>query len=456
MVVLKFFKKGGIKLDEQLICVLDASVSVDFVNHITGKGLLMSVSPTVDLSRVHLVFPTIVVRQLIDLIKERTDRGAAARMLLKWLRGVVENDIHTMDEIYNLKAPVTRYNGNQLVSVVPVHQNFCKCLNFHPADNDERGQIILTTLAVMMTLKGRRIDGSELRGNVSDILTDRVVLLTNDDGLAVRARERGIRTSRYGYQYPKLYTGRRDLTVPETIYRKFMTDWQVEREVFEQEMPSEAELVTNEFIVMRLAPDSEYWRTGDKTQGIDIRNIGRYDAERGAIVPLKHVESFPVTIRNPGQAMYAEALMHPQIKMVVCTGSAGSGKTYMAKAYLRHEKKSGAEVVEVSLEAEHRRVLPVAQGKHELITTYDGFQDWSPSQVDMMLQRLGEEDKIILTGDTGQIHSPYLDEINNGLVYAGQLLMGSPLVARVSFTEAEVVQHPITAEITQRWRMSRC
>ena len=443
-------------MDEQLICVLDASVSLDFVNHITGKGLLTSASPTVDLSKVHLVFPTIVVRQLIELIKERTDRGAAARMLLKWLRGVVENDIHTMDEIYNLKAPVTRCNGEQLVSVVPVHQNFCRCLSFHPADNDERGQIILTTLAVMMALKERRIDGSELRGNVSDILTDRVVLLTNDDGLAVRARERGIRTSRYGHQYQKLYTGRRDLVVPEAVYRKFMSDRLVERKMFEQEMPLEAELVANEFIVMRPALGGEYWRSGDRTQGIDTHNIGRYDIKKDAIVPLEYAENFPVAVHNPGQAMYAEALSHPEIGMVICTGKAGSGKTYMANAYLHHAEESGAEVVEVSLEAEHRRVLPIARGKHELITTYDGFQDWSPSQVDMMLQRLGEEDKIIITGDTGQIHSPYLDEVNNGLVYAGQLLMGSPLVARVSFTEAEVVQHQITAEITQRWRMSRC
>lgn len=443
-------------MDEQLICVLDASVSLDFVNHITGKGLLTSASPTVDLGKVHLVFPTIVVRQLIDLIKERTDRGAAARMLLKWLRGVVENDIHTMDDIYNLKAPVTRRNGEQLVSVVPVHQNFCRCLSFHPADNDERGQIILTTLAVMMTLKGRRIDGSELRGNVSDILTDRVVLLTNDDGLAVRARERGIRTSRYGYQYPKLYTGRRDIMVSETVYRKFKTDRKVERKVFEQELASETGLVANEFIVMRPMPGGEYWRNGDKAQGPEHWDIGRYDVEKDAIVSLDQADSLPVTIRNPGQAMYAEALMNPQIKVVICSGKAGSGKTYMANAYLRHAEEAGAEVVEVSLEAEHRRVLPVARGKHELITIYDSFQDWTPSQVDMMLQRLGEEDKIILTGDVEQIHSPYLDEINNGLVYAGQLLKDSLLVARVSFTEAEVVQHPITAEITQRWRMSRC
>ena len=422
-------------------------MTVDFVNHITGGKVPPLAPPTVDLSRVHLVIPTIVVRQLTEMVKEKTDRGAAARMFLKWLRGVVENDVHTMDEIYKLQAPVMVQNGGQVISVLPVHQNFCKCLSFHPADNDERGQIILTALAVMMAIKNKRIDGSELRGQVDDILTDRVVLLTNDDGLAIRARERGIRTQKYGYKYPEIYTGRREITVPEMIYRRFTQKGRVSRITFEQEVPLETRLIANEFVVMRPTND-ECWH-----KEVDVRSIGRYDALEDAIVALEYAEQFPVAIHNPGQAIYAEALMHPKISMVICTGDAGSGKTYMAGAYLHHAKETGAEVIEVALEAEHRRVIPASRGKHELISIYDNFQDWSPSQVDMMLKRLGEENKVILTGNTEHIRSPYLDKTNNGLVYAGQLLMDSPLVARVSFTKAEVVQHPITAEVAGKWKM---
>ena len=62
-------------------------------------------------------------------------------------------------------------------------------------------------------------------------------------------------------------------------------------------------------------------------------NIGRFDAENDCITRLKYASSFPVHLYNAGQAIYAEALMDPTISAVVCTGPAGSGKTYMATVY---------------------------------------------------------------------------------------------------------------------------
>ncbi|MBR2994966.1 PhoH family protein, partial [Candidatus Saccharibacteria bacterium] len=70
-------------------------------------------------------------------------------------------------------------------------------------------------------------------------------------------------------------------------------------------------------------------------------HIGKYDAYSGAIVKLKYVKNFPIHVCNAGQAIYAEALMDPDIAAVVCVGPAGSGKTYMATVYGYSACKNG-------------------------------------------------------------------------------------------------------------------
>ena len=88
---------------------------------------------------------------------------------------------------------------------------------------------------------------------------------------------------------------------------------------------------------------------------------------------------------------------------------------------------------------------------HEL-AIYDEFQDQNASQADTLIKRIGFDGKIVLTGDVRQIHAPYLDEINNGLVYASHLLHDHPMVAQVCLTEEEVVRHPLVKEVARRQR----
>lgn len=86
---------------------------------------------------------------------------------------------------------------------------------------------------------------------------------------------------------------------------------------------------------------------------------------------------------------------------------------------------------------------------HEIVI-YDEFQDQNATQADTLIKRLGRGSKIIITGDVNQIHSPYLDANNNGLVYASSQLYDHPAVAQVCFTEDEVVRHPLVMEVAKR------
>lgn len=62
----------------------------------------------------------------------------------------------------------------------------------------------------------------------------------------------------------------------------------------------------------------------------------------------------------------------------------------------------------------------------------DEAQNLTPHEVKTILTRVGNNTKIVLTGDPYQIDTPYLDKDSNGLVYAASRLIGNPLVAHVT------------------------
>ena len=54
-----------------------------------------------------------------------------------------------------------------------------------------------------------------------------------------------------------------------------------------------------------------------------------------------------------------------------------------------------------------------------------------------IITRAAEGTKIVLTGDTEQIDSPYLDSLNNGLAYVVERLKSSSLVAHATLKVGE-------------------
>ena len=536
---------------EKPIYVLDTNILVDYVDIIPGDGGRQPAEPTIDLSEARIVIPSIVVRELSNFKKEKTDRGKAARVALRRLRALSEEELHPMDCSYNLSVGTTLNNGKQEIYILPVHKDFRKCLPFNPSEVDMDGQIILTTIAAAMIDLGLPVDGTADKKTVRETLFNNVILLTNDNGLAIRARERGVPTSRYGYKYPEAYTGRRDLVVPKEVFDEFINGRSMSREFFEDHMPADTpKLIANEFIVMRLEDESEYPPGYYPWEDPYFTYIGRYDFDEDRIVPLKYASDFPIGLDNPGQAIYAECLNNPQFSAVVCTGPAGSGKTYMPTIYgymackdgqyigvtvvpcegrsnigalpgdlndkmdpdvqpiknaLRNfllsdnqkfrkeldnlrkygtgkaarsackngKSKNGGSTDETDDDAPDKRSIKVrlkeqvdliwdnwfsnipvesARGRDFAyeVAIYDEAQDQNATQMEALIKRLGTDGKIVITGDVEQIHAPYLDQTNNGLVYAQRLLLGSTMVAQTCFTEEEVIRHPLIREIAER------
>ena len=67
----------------------------------------------------------------------------------------------------------------------------------------------------------------------------------------------------------------------------------------------------------------------------------------------------------------------------------------------------------------------------------DEAQNLSPHEVKTIITRAGEGTKIVLTGDTQQIDSPYLDEVSNGLTYAVERMKELPITSHITLFECE-------------------
>lgn len=80
----------------------------------------------------------------------------------------------------------------------------------------------------------------------------------------------------------------------------------------------------------------------------------------------------------------------------------------------------------------------------------DEAQNATVTQILSLITRVGEGSKIVILGDPDQIDHPFLDRRNNGLVYASERMMGSPLCWQVTFDESECTRSALAGEAITR------
>jgi PhoH-like ATPase len=73
---------------------------------------------------------------------------------------------------------------------------------------------------------------------------------------------------------------------------------------------------------------------------------------------------------------------------------------------------------------------------HQFIIV-DEAQNLSPHEVKTIISRVGEDTKIVLTGDIEQIDNPYLDSSSNGLSHVVERMKGTPLAGHITLAKSE-------------------
>ncbi len=196
--------------------------------------------------------------------------------------------------------------------------------------------------------------------------------------------------------------------------------------------------------------------------------------------------------RTPTQDQYMRALERSEL--VFGVGPAGTGKTYLAVAHAAMLLERGAveriilsrpaveagerlgflpgdmkekvdpylrplydalydmmagDKVERAIQAGVIEIAPLAFMRGRTLAhaavILDEAQNTTSMQMKMFLTRLGENARMIVTGDPSQVDLPPGQK--SGLVEALELLHGVPGIVNVRFTQKDVVRHPLVAEI---------
>ena len=200
----------------------------------------------------------------------------------------------------------------------------------------------------------------------------------------------------------------------------------------------------------------------------------------------------PVRARTAAQDSYIRALKRHE--MVFGIGPAGTGKTWLAVAHAAQlfERKEvdriilsrpaveagerlgflpgdmrekvdpylrpiydalydlmDSRIVERALQTGEIEVAPLAFMRGRTLTNaaiiLDEAQNTTPMQMKMFLTRLGENSRMIITGDPSQVDLP--NGQASGLSEAARLLDGVEGIAQVRFTAVDVIRHELVARI---------
>lgn len=304
-----------------------------------------------------IIIPQVVFDELDHMKSEVSHRGMVARMLLRRLANIIPNTKRSLEDIAAMRDPVPMGWKNQSVCILPLPKDFYRILPWVPDRNENDGWIAVTALYATLFYEGVDInalisnkkektenDKAKEQFNIMQWRTKKkddstVFLMTNDNGLLVRANSYGVRTKHFRFKKPRVINGIRDMIVPREFYELAVDNSKegLDAEYFEQFFPEEPPLTANEYIIMRL--DEEITPNWYLIDSAEFKNIFRYNKKDNRLHPISVGKGQkPI---NAGIAAYYDAMNDKRIKVINVTGMAGTGKTYQAITHAMKAIRNG-------------------------------------------------------------------------------------------------------------------
>jgi phosphate starvation-inducible protein PhoH and related proteins len=246
------------------------------------------------------------------------------------------------------------------------------------------------------------------------------------------------------------------------------------------------------------------WESGEPIAAVDLQtaltalDTGKQE-EHGELarqVLTTTRQGRPLRARTPRQRSFIDAIERHDLTLAI--GPAGTGKTFLATIqavrFLQEQRVERIVLTRPAVEAGERLgflpgdlqqkvdpyLRPLYDALHNLLgpertaalqekgvievaplaymrgrTLADSFvildeaQNTTPAQMRMTLTRLGENSRMVVTGDITQIDLPPGQP--SGLIEAAEVLGGVEGVALCRFSDADVVRHPLVQRLVQAY-----
>jgi PhoH-like ATPase len=403
----------------------------------------------------NVIIPIYVVEEIDKFKRDLSELGRNARQVSRDLDAFRE-------ENGSLTEGVPLESGGTLRVLFTQRELPRELMNQHIADN--------RILALAMDVKERE-------PNL------RCVFVTKDINLRIRADALGLVTEDYEndkIENPEVYMGVRELEVGKGDIDAFYAHGELA-------LPDGVNGVyPNEFALLkdRNAPNHTA--------------LSKYNAQKGRFVPLlKSLKegAWGLRPRNKEQSFALDLLLNDEIKLVTIVGKAGTGKTLLAIAaglqktmeeqvyqkmlvsrpvfplgkdigflpgtveeklnpwmqpiydnveflmgLSRADKKAGRsyrELIDLGLVAIEPLTYIRGRSIPNQYIVVDEAQNLTPHEVKTIITRVGDNTKIVLTGDPYQIDNPYVDSTSNGLVHVVNKFKHERLAGHITLTKGE-------------------
>ena len=403
----------------------------------------------------NVIVPIYVVEEIDKFKRDLSELGRNARQVSRDLDAFRE-------ENGSLTEGVPLESGGTLRVLFTERELPRELMNQHIADN--------RILALAMDVKERE-------PNL------RCVFVTKDINLRIRADALGLVTEDYEndkIENPEVYMGVRELEVGKGDIDDFYARGEL--------APPDGVngVYPNEFALLkdRNAPNHTA--------------LSKYSAQKGRFVPLlKSLKegAWGLRPRNKEQSFALDLLLNDEIKLVTIVGKAGTGKTLLAIAaglqktmeeqvyqkmlvsrpvfplgkdigflpgtveeklnpwmqpiydnveflmgLSRADKKAGRsykELIDLGLVAIEPLTYIRGRSIPNQYIVVDEAQNLTPHEVKTIITRVGDNTKIVLTGDPYQIDNPYVDSTSNGLVHVVNKFKHERLAGHITLTKGE-------------------
>lgn len=401
-----------------------------------------------------VIIPIYVIEELDQFKKDMSELGRNARQVARYL------DAHRAEGTVAEGVPLP--NGG-ILKVSFVEHDLPKSM----ADG---GLMDNRILAVAIEAR-KRDPGTQ------------TVFITKDTNLRIRADALGLLAQDFEperVEISELYSGLAEHTVSADVID------QLYKPGAEVDFAGAKELVPNQFVLFKDQANPSHTA------------MGRFDAAKQRVVPLnRQVKDgvWGVRPRNMEQSFLIDLLLNDDVKLVTIVGKAGTGKTLIAIAaglqkvteeasyqkllvsrpifplgrdigYLPGdvEQKLNPWMQPIFDNVEYllnlsRSDKKAGRGYHELMDlgiveieplTYirgrsipnqyiivDEAQNLTPHEVKTIVTRVGDNTKIVLTGDPFQIDNPYVDSTNNGLVHVVNRFKNEKIAGHIVMSKGE-------------------